>query len=488
METQLGVLAARLVLAAVFGTAGVTKLLDYVGTRQSVREFGVPAFAAPIVAALLPLAELSVAVLLVITDVAVYGASAALALLAAFLAAIALNLVRGSRPTCRCFGQIGSGPIGGGIVARNLALSLVAALAVWLGPGVSLWQALATLGPADRLALALAALTTLLGGGLVWLIAEVVKQNGRMLVRLDALEARLGGQSAAAPGQRPELGLPIGTAAPRFDLPDHRGELVRLDDLLAGGRPVALLFTDPDCGPCNDLLPEVGAWRATRADLTIAVISRGEPEANRRKSASHGLGPVLIQRDFEVAERFRVNGTPAAVLIRPDGTVGSRVAMAADDVRALIREWGAGIDGRGARTARPPQAGDPAPPIELSDLDGRTRRLSELAGRTTLVLFWDPSCGFCERMLPALKGLERTAADQGHAILVVSRGTAEANRALDLRSTILLDGDGGVMRRYGVRGTPMAVLVDGVGRIASDVVAGADAISRLAGGMGSDPR
>ena len=53
-----------------------------------------------------------------------------------------------------------------------------------------------------------------------------------------------------------------------------------------------------------------------------------------------------------------------------------------------------------------PKVGEPAPEIELPSLDGGTIRLGDFGGEETLVLFWNPGCGFCQRMLEELKALE----------------------------------------------------------------------------------
>ena len=45
-----------------------------------------------------------------------------------------------------------------------------------------------------------------------WLLVNILRQNGRMLLRLDRLE----GGSTPAPAE----GLPVGVAAPRFELTD----------------------------------------------------------------------------------------------------------------------------------------------------------------------------------------------------------------------------------------------------------------------------
>lgn len=58
-------LFARLVLAAVFVVAGIAKLIDHAGSRQAVRDFGVPASLAGPLGMVLPLAELAIAIALV---------------------------------------------------------------------------------------------------------------------------------------------------------------------------------------------------------------------------------------------------------------------------------------------------------------------------------------------------------------------------------------------------------------------------------------
>ena len=63
-----------------FGVAGVAKLADQKGSRSSLTQFGVPAFAVPAAALLLPLAELACAVALLRASWAWWGAAGALAL------------------------------------------------------------------------------------------------------------------------------------------------------------------------------------------------------------------------------------------------------------------------------------------------------------------------------------------------------------------------------------------------------------------------
>src|SRR5260221_3600616 len=125
---------ARLLLAAVFIVAGFAKLADLPGSRQALRDFGVPAVLANPFGALLPLAEIAVAVALIPRVSAWWGALGALALLLLFVAGIGYNLARGRTPDCHCFGQLHSAPAGWTTLIRNGVLALVAGLIVWFGP------------------------------------------------------------------------------------------------------------------------------------------------------------------------------------------------------------------------------------------------------------------------------------------------------------------------------------------------------------------
>src|ERR1700693_1325189 len=126
-----GLLFARLLLALVFGIAGISKFADPTGSKKSLVDFGVPRFLVGPLALLLPLLELSCAFALVPASSAWWGASGVLVMLLFFIAAISLTLVRGRRPDCHCFGQLHSSPIGWKTVVRNLVLVAIASLLVW---------------------------------------------------------------------------------------------------------------------------------------------------------------------------------------------------------------------------------------------------------------------------------------------------------------------------------------------------------------------
>src|SRR5438067_4473135 len=103
---------ARVVLAMVFGAAGLAKLADRAGSRRALIGFGLPAALAAPLGVLLPLAELAVAVALIPAATAWWGAGGALALLLLFIVGVGTNLALGRKPDCRCFGQVAAGPVG----------------------------------------------------------------------------------------------------------------------------------------------------------------------------------------------------------------------------------------------------------------------------------------------------------------------------------------------------------------------------------------
>lgn len=491
-------LIARLLLALVFVVAGVAKLADRAGSRQAAVDFGVPVSLATPLGILLPLAELAVAAALIPTITAWWGALGAFALLLVFAAGIGINLARGRQPDCHCFGQLHSAPASWSTLARNVVLAAVAGFVLWQGRegvGPSAFGWLGNLTTAQLVGVIVGIAVLVLLATQWWFLIHLLRQNGRLMVRLEALEGRLA-SSGAAPsqnGSQQVAGLPVGSPAPAFELPGLNGEKLTLDSLRASGKPVVLVFTDPACEPCTALLPEIGRWQRDYADkMTISLISRGTPEENHAKSTEHGVEHVLLQQDWEVAEVYQADGTPSAVFIRPDGTIGSPMALGSEEVETLVaqaveapKQVPCPNCGK-VHTAAPTvpvgkKVGEPAPPLKLPDLSGKTIDLSDFRGSETLVLFWSPDCGFCNEMLDDLKALEADPPVGAPKLLVVSTGTVEANEAMGLRSPVVLDEAFSVEQAFGAPGTPSAVLVDSEGNIASEVAVGPTEVLALAG-------
>jgi peroxiredoxin len=467
------------VLAVVFAAAGVGKLIDRAGTRQSVSEFGAPERLAWPLALILPTAELAVAVALLLASTRLVGAVAALGLLGVFSAAIGVSLVRGRSPDCHCFGVLHSAPAGWRTVVRNgVFAGLAIAVVVAGGHGPSAFGWVGGLAPAEILALTMGVVLIALavGGGLAFV--SLLRAHGRVLLRLDTVEGALreAGIRVGESNPPPGLGIDPGTPAPPFIAETATGARVSLDDLLEPGLPLLLLFTSPNCGPCQALLPALARWQHEyAAGLTLAAVSSGERAAIRAEAEQHGLERVLVDDDLAVYAAYQANGTPGAVLISADGQIASYVASGAEEIEQLVER---ALNGEQERDGL--AIGAPAPELDLRDLEGRAVSLADPAGRDTLVVFWNAGCGFCSSIRDELHAWEQHAAGGALRLLVVSSGDPDESRADGFRSPVVLDPDYTASAAFGANGTPMAVLVNREGRVASTLVGGGAAVLALA--------
>lgn len=134
------------------------------------------------------------------------------------------------------------------------------------------------------------------------------------------------GITPGVPGSRiVREGLLAGTPAPEFTLPGIDGATISLSDYR--GRQVLLVFSDPDCGPCQDLAPLLEQMHRNSGDLAVVMISRGDLEANRAKVQEYGLTfPVALQRKWEISRAYGMFSTPIGYLIDESGVLASGVA------------------------------------------------------------------------------------------------------------------------------------------------------------------
>ena len=125
--------------------------------------------------------------------------------------------------------------------------------------------------------------------------------------------------------------LPVGAEAPSFTLPMLTGGEWSLR--AQRGRPLTLVFADPDCPPCLPLLSALG----TRGRDGVIVVSRGDAAENEHVARSVGLSaPVLLQRTREVARAFGTLETPAAFQLDAAGRITAGPAIGADAVLDLL--------------------------------------------------------------------------------------------------------------------------------------------------------
>ncbi len=322
------------------------------------------------------------------------------------------------------------------------------------------------------LTLTVVVLVALTGQG--WLLVHLLRQRARIDQRIDVVA-----QLAAAPAA---VAAPAGDPAPPFELDDISGARTSLRRLLGAGKPLLLFFADPACSPCYTLLPDIGGWQRVYGDrLAIALVSGGTPDANRAMTAEYGIAPgtVLLQEgEHEVADAYGVTMMPAALVIRPDGRRSGEVAYGTQAVRRLVADTlGLALPETPTRQVEELRIGERVPALRRPDLDGNAVDLAATRGESTLLLFWSPGCTHCQELLPDMQAWE--ADPDGPRMLIVSRGPVELNRAAELRSTIVLDDDGTVGARFGIRGTPAGVVIDALGMVASDVAAGTTGVRAL---------
>ncbi|MCA1645961.1 MAG: hypothetical protein LC797_11025 [Chloroflexi bacterium] len=331
-------LGARLVLVAVFTTAAVGKLLDLPGSRRALVDFGVSESIAGVGGTALPLVELATAVGLLVRPSARVAAAVALVLLVGFVAGIGRALARGEAPDCHCFGTIHSAPAGRGQIGRNVVLAALAGFVLGAGPGPTVDGWVSARGASEFTAVfvGIVALALLAASLQTW------RENRRLREELTDVQKI----AAAMPP-----GLPVGALAPGFAVRDPDGEALTLDALRARGRPIALMFVSPGCGPCSSLVPEAEAagWRDAFGDsLTLALVGAGtmaryvlaETRIGGTPSEIRDAEPELAREIDELHELFgtyRLFATPSAVIVTPEGTIASATVNGRPAIEALIR-------------------------------------------------------------------------------------------------------------------------------------------------------
>jgi peroxiredoxin len=171
---------------------------------------------------------------------------------------------------------------------------------------------------------------------------EVVKQQGRILLRLDQLEqhGQPAGAGLAKPGEEGEPGgLPLHTDFPAFKFPDLSEKIVALEDFR--GRRVLLVHWNFECGFCDSIAAELARLEASseKHNVQLLLLAYGEARTNQEQAAEHGLKcPILLMKEQEKPAPFEHQGTPVAYLLDEEGRVAAPLARGAERVLALALE------------------------------------------------------------------------------------------------------------------------------------------------------
>jgi AhpC/TSA family len=113
-----------------------------------------------------------------------------------------------------------------------------------------------------------------------WIGYQLVRQNGRILLRMQSMEQQLGElrlSMTAAPPAAPAMpaGLPLGSTAPAFELPDFSGRMRKLSEWR--GRRILLIFFNPGCGFCVQMASDIAALPTKGIEGGFSPLPYGRP-------------------------------------------------------------------------------------------------------------------------------------------------------------------------------------------------------------------
>jgi len=336
-----------------------------------------------------------------------------------------------------------------------------------------------------------------------WVAWQLVRQNGRMLGRLEAIEKRLSPRDAGKP--RESRGLTVGALAPDFELPDLVGDRHKLSKFR--GKALLLIFFNPKCGFCTKMADDLAALPldGENGRAVPVVITTGDREDNLQVVGRYGIRcTVLQQKEMEIATQFHAQGTPMGYRIDREGRIASELTIGAEALLKLAEKAPAKVPANGSNAAangsakhgekdyrslaasrlnrKGLKAGETAPDFWLPRIDGGELSLREFRGRRVLLVFSDPHCGPCAELAPRLEEIHLQRPDLN--VLVISRGDVAENRAkareLGLTFPIVLQQKWEVSLKYAMFATPIGYLIDERGTIVRDVAVGVAPILALA--------
>jgi thiol-disulfide isomerase/thioredoxin len=137
---------------------------------------------------------------------------------------------------------------------------------------------------------------------------------------------------------------------------------------------------------------------------------------------------------------------------------------------------------------RPWPADKAAPPLGLTDLDGKAWNLATLRARPVVLNFWASWCEPCRAEMPSLELLATRHEQAGLVILSVNCREPVPTikrflEALPFSLPILLDRDGEAAAAWTPRVFPTAALIDRAGEPRQSVVGELDWLGEVASGL-----
>ncbi|MBS0583927.1 MAG: redoxin domain-containing protein [Proteobacteria bacterium] len=276
----------------------------------------------------------------------------------------------------------------------------------------------------------------------------------------------------------------LGQMAPALKLTTIDGRNIDLA-ALRGHKAVYLKFWATWCVPCREQMPHFeNAYRHAGDDLEVVAINIGFDdtlEQIREYRSKLGITmPIVRDDDGRLGELFRLRVTPQHVIIDRDGRIAYVGHLADARLDAALADARKGV---AVAAAKPLAAEDAAAPVaqKAKTLDGGEIALADPARkRRTVLAFLSPWCEtYLEKSRPQssaqCKAVREQLVAHGKDARVRWIGIAAGLWASeqDLREyrdqhaipvPFVLDRDGALFRRYGVRQMPVVIVLGADGR------------------------
>ena len=227
----------------------------------------------------------------------------------------------------------------------------------------------------------------------------------------------------------------------------------------------------------------VGALLAFTAALgrRLRTMQGPEPCSCFGRVSAPPMGRLAMARNVALA-----TAASAVVLLGPPAVAPVVVVASSATVAVVVLTWVICQLSRELKDSRAIAGMGPAARVELPTVAGKPLRLADAirGGRALLLVFVDPYCGPCQRLLPDVAAWQR-AELRGAACVLVSEGSqasAEMAERFGLK-TVALQENFSLARLYGARGTPAGVILR-AGAPVTEVMLGAHRVREAAHALG----
>lgn len=144
------------------------------------------------------------------------------------------------------------------------------------------------------------------------------------------------GELSLSPARRLAMtqGLDVGAVPPPFQLPDQNGRGLAFPN--GGPERTVLIFTDPDCPPCNSLSAEMNVFK--RESTRVLMVSGDDAIENALFAQEHSLNfPVLTQEaGLTTSSLYKVSTTPFVFVIGDGRVLAKGITSTRGGVESLV--------------------------------------------------------------------------------------------------------------------------------------------------------